>query len=358
MRLAEIGRTVVLLERGRYESARVGETLPPVIRIPLAELGLWEAFAAAGHLRSPGLVSLWGGSRQDHDFICNPWGPGWQVDRRRLDRSLAESAAARGAIVWQGARALSCSKADGAWRLEVASGAHRSSLDAAFLVDASGRARWLARSQGIGRMRADRLVGVAAALPSASADRRTCIEAAPSGWWYSAALPDGNRLVAYMTDSDCLDHAPSKLEATWRRLLAQTREVRRTVDQRQLLRHCRVFAADSARLDAAASDGWLALGDAAAAMDPLCGQGVYRALSSGLAGAAAVAEALAGRSHALVDYRRGIERSYADYLRERQQVYSLERRWADEAFWRRRLGPSNFGIAAAAAAAAQQGVVS
>jgi flavin-dependent dehydrogenase len=337
MRLSELGRGVLLLERSRYEAARVGETLPPAVRVPLAELAVWEAFATAGHLRSPGIVSFWGGSRQDQDFIGNPLGPGWHIDRQRFDRSLVESAANRGATVLQGARVVSCNRVDGAWRLEIARGARRLSVTASFLVDASGRARWLAKRQRIGCTRADRLVGIAATLRSASADRRTCIEDAPMGWWYSAALPDGNRLVALMTDSDCMSHPPSMLEAAWRRLLAEAREIGTTVDQRVFVRRCRTFAADSACLDIAAGGNWLAVGDAAAAFDPLCGQGVYRALSGGLTAAAAIDSALAGWPAAVVDYRRGVERSYAGYLRERRQFYSLERRWTNEVFWSRRL---------------------
>lgn len=336
IRLGDLGWSVLLLERSHYESARVGETLPPAIRIPLADLGVWQAFVAAGHLPSPGIVSLWGGRRQDQDFIHNPLGHGWHVDRRRFDRSLVAAAAARGATVWQGVRVLACSQAQGAWRLDVDSGAHRSSITASFLVDASGRARWLAKRQRIGLVRADRMVGIVATMPSTSEDRRTCIETVPFGWWYSAALPDGNRLVALMTDSDCVDRSHSTLEAGWVRWLAQTQEISRTVDARMFVRRCRTFAADSACLEVSAGPTWLALGDAAAALDPLCGQGVYRALSSGLTAAAAVDAALAGRAAAVVDYRRGVESGYADYLRMRWQFYSLEQRWPAAVFWRRR----------------------
>src|SRR5438093_3141498 len=42
--LARAGRSVAVLERSRYEQARIGETLPPRARVPLAQLGVWERF--------------------------------------------------------------------------------------------------------------------------------------------------------------------------------------------------------------------------------------------------------------------------------------------------------------------------
>lgn len=44
----------------------------------------------------------------------------------------------------------------------------------------------------------------------------------------------------------------------------------------------RVRPAESSRLDRAAGEDWLAVGDAASAWDPLSSQGVYRALVTGL----------------------------------------------------------------------------
>ncbi|NNC00320.1 tryptophan halogenase, partial [Corallococcus exiguus] len=40
----------------------MGETLPPDSRRLLARLGVWEAFARQGHLRSMGSCSRWGDS--------------------------------------------------------------------------------------------------------------------------------------------------------------------------------------------------------------------------------------------------------------------------------------------------------
>src|SRR6266542_4418278 len=58
--LARAGRSVVVLERSRYDRERIGETLPPAARIPLARLDVWQRFVQQGHAPSPATISVWG----------------------------------------------------------------------------------------------------------------------------------------------------------------------------------------------------------------------------------------------------------------------------------------------------------
>jgi hypothetical protein len=45
------------------------------------------------------------------------------------------------------------------------------------------------------------------AAPAHIQTRTVLIEAAENGWWYSAPVPEGRLVVAYMTDADQLDRA-------------------------------------------------------------------------------------------------------------------------------------------------------
>ena len=102
--LARAGRSVMVLERSRYESVRVGETLPPDIREPLSELGVWDRFERDGHAPSPGIASAWGhADLYDNDFVFNPYGHGWHIDRRRFDATLADAADEAGVDVQRAA---------------------------------------------------------------------------------------------------------------------------------------------------------------------------------------------------------------------------------------------------------------
>ena len=60
----------------------------------------------------------------------------------------------------------------------------------------------------------------------------------------------------------------------------------------------RVLPAETSRLDRIAGPGWLALGDAAAAYDPLSSYGIGSAMGSGFYAGQAIADSLAGRDPA------------------------------------------------------------
>ena len=62
-----------------------------------------NSFLEDGHLESPGIASSWGGPNlYENDFIVNPYGPGWHLDRRRFDLMLAHAAQASGVEVLRG----------------------------------------------------------------------------------------------------------------------------------------------------------------------------------------------------------------------------------------------------------------
>lgn len=317
--LARAGARVVVLERGAYETARVGETLPPEIRLPLEELGVWDRFTTDGHLPSPGILAAWGGPEPfPHDFVLNPFGGGWRVDRPRFDAMLAEAAEAAGATVRRRAAIGGCrGRPGGGWALA-------GDVSAAVVVDATGRASALRRDLGGRRVVHDRLVAlVGVTRPLGAGDRRALIEATEHGWWYSGLLPDERIVLAFHADP-----APD-LPARWDGFLAAAPHTAARLRGALAVRIRRV-AAGSQRREPAAAATWLAVGDAAAAHDPVCGMGVHWALESGLAAAQAV---LTGGVDA---YAEGARARFDAYLRTRTDYYRAETRWPDAPFWRTR----------------------
>src|SRR5262249_56659552 len=97
--LSRRGFRVALIEQSAYETPRVGETLPPELRRPLTELGVWDRFlSSCERLESYGIRSSWETPAARHrDFLFNPYGCGWHVDRARFDAMLAGAAAEAGA---------------------------------------------------------------------------------------------------------------------------------------------------------------------------------------------------------------------------------------------------------------------
>jgi flavin-dependent dehydrogenase len=94
--------------------------------------------------------------------------------------------------------------------------------------------------------------------------------------------------------------------------------------------------AESSRLDEILGERWIALGDAAAAYDPLSSHGVASAMGSGYYGGHAIADLLAGRSEARLAYLDILQKAYGTYLDLQREHYARETRWPDAPFWRRR----------------------
>lgn len=183
--LARAGARVIMFDRLTKHDARRGETLAPEACMPLHQLGVWERFCAEAHLSSPGLVSVWGDPVPHHnDFAFNPYGGGWQLDRARFDRGLADAAADAGVVIRLGARVIPRRKARGGWRFDGSTRAETFSVRSNFAVDATGRAARLVRSLGHRRRIHDRLVGIVATIESprvAGADRWSLVEAGAAG---------------------------------------------------------------------------------------------------------------------------------------------------------------------------------
>jgi flavin-dependent dehydrogenase len=340
--LARHGLTLVVLERSRYDAVRVGETLPPTVIPRLHQLGIWENFQRDEHLPSPGIVSVWGSQEPyENDFIFNPYGHGWHIDRRRFDAMLAKAAEEAGATVSLGARVLSClQQASGEWHVEAEVDGQPLRFRARFLVDATGRAAWLAQRQGAHKVACDRLVGVVGFLSANRSrqmgDPRTLLEAAPDGWWYSALLPQDRLVGAYMTDADLLPRARGDLLTFWQRNLRQAAHTQSRLEGCSLEFSLRTVSANSYRMSLVAGRNWLAVGDAAMAWDPLSSQGIIKAIESGMAAAQVIMDHQRDGSTSLEVYATQVQVDFDDYLKQRTAYYSRERRWPESVFWQRR----------------------
>jgi flavin-dependent dehydrogenase len=335
--------SVILIERSEYGNVRIGETLPPAARPLLTSLGVWDRFLAENPSRSFAVRSAWGQPHlYDNDFIFNPHGSGWHLDRARFDAMLARAAEDAGVCVCRGARLISFQESEKDWRIEITSSGARM-FYSRLAVDATGRTAWLAHRQGAKRIIHDHLVGVVTSfspgLPDRDAGHYTLVESVEDGWWYSAFLPNSDVVTAYMTDAD-LYAKGSRAEANyWRLKVRHTKHTSRRVNGLVLASGPLVVAANSSRIDRVAADNWLAVGDAAMAFDPLSGQGISKALDSGVKAANAIHAYFSGRKSSFDGYADAIKKGFDNYLAMRNHFYQSEMRWLDSPFWQRRHSP-------------------
>jgi flavin-dependent dehydrogenase len=342
--LARAGVRVALFERAAKFVPKVGEALPPRVAVVLKSLGVWERFLADDHLRCYGNRSAWGTSRlQEYDFIFDPHGCGWHVDRARFDARLVAAARDAGALWLNDAKVIGWLRSGEGWSLEVRRQGRASKICARFVVDASGRAAVFARAQGAQRRRYDRLVGLAVRLvvaDTAEPDTFTLVESVADGWWYSAQLP-GRKLVAvFMSDADLLSRCSVRTAIGWLSLLGAARHTCARVEGCVQEGRPVVAAATSSALHRVAGDSWVAVGDAAASYDPLSSQGVVTALEDGQRAGHAVRDWLRGDSGTLAAYADLAGVLYRNYLAQRYSYYYTEQRWTSSPFWHRRVGLS------------------
>lgn len=345
--LARLGLESSVLEARRRPTAKFGECLPPNVNPLLERLGLQERLRSDGHLASYGNRFVWGSPLPvERDFIFETKGTGWHLDRRRFEESLASAALEEGVDWRYGCRLLGCERRGEGWRLKVNTACGVETLEADFVIDASGRITCFARKMGARTVSYDRLVGAAVYMEEREGvsvgDSFTLVEAVPSGWWYSARLPERKLAVVYMTDDDLIDHAAARRLEGWLSLLAETVQTKQrvSVGNYHPLNAPRILRANSSRLTTITGDGWLAVGDAAAAYDPLSSYGIGSGMGAGFYAACAIADFFQGSGEALSTYARVIDRAYADYLLLHHNQYLSERRWMDEPFWRRRHTPA------------------
>lgn len=342
--LARAGRHVVLLDRCTGETSTsaftVGETLPPAARPLLHDLGVWPAFAGDAHFRCTGTDTSWGSETlHSRSHLYDPHGHGWHLDRSRFDMLLRDAAVAAGARL---RRADVVSRNVTGRHLLIREQGRLESLSCGWVVDATGRRAVIGRRLAR-RRRQDRLVAVFALfsrrLPgrgTEDTELRTLVEAAPQGWWYTARVPAG-RVVAHLTDVDLAGAALRTTEGLLREI-ARTRYIRARVDGYDPA-HApppRWTAAHGLRLTPPSGRGWLAVGDAGIAFDPLSSQGILAALHTGARGGATVDRCLAGETESLAAYGMFLDRIANAYQRHHSEAYRLEKRWPTHAFWRRR----------------------
>jgi len=341
--LARAGRSVLLLDP-RLDGPpawKPGDALAGAGLRLLRAHGLPVPDAGGPHRPIGGTVSAWGGAVADwRDFLREPDGPAWRLDRAVFDGDLAREAAAAGAGLIATAVRGAVRGPQG-WTLRLASGG---TATACWLVDATGRAAALARRLGAARHRDEELVAVAGlARPDpAFVMARSLIETTPDGWWYAALLPDGVPVFMLHTRPETATRHLAD-PAAWQAALAGTALVSRHFPRPQFDAAPRGYEACGAWLDPVHGPGWVACGDAALSVDPCAGQGIFSALHGGVAVAQALAAVLertgdgAAAPEAVVTLD-----AYAARLAEVRRIYRTrvlahyrqERRWPDATFWR------------------------
>jgi flavin-dependent dehydrogenase len=263
--LALKGRTVVVADSGAPPATRL-ELLAP------ASLATVEAVGLGHLLDDPAIARGCLGIRRARrsgepdyeDFLRHPCRVGYVVDRAGFDRRLRDEALGSGVTIC-GLRAIGVTP-DGGVICRASDSATVRLVFAETVIDATGRAAAIARRRGARVAARDRMVAelVEDAAVDATAD--------PASW------------LDYCSDRPAWSYrirgSRGRVQ-TWRIRPSGTPagDALLSVD------------ASARLLSEAAGEGWIAVGDAAMAFDPISSQGLFNALSSALVATGAVLSA-------------------------------------------------------------------
>jgi flavin-dependent dehydrogenase len=163
------------------------------------------------------------------------------------------------------------------------------------------------------------------------------VEAFEDGWWYTAGLPDGRGFIGCMTDADLARTMRLHDAKEWLRKLDAMPHVGAMARHGNLCSSIVIRSASSRRLEPAAGDHWLAVGDSASRFDPLSSQGIAKALRSAIFASYAIGDLLTRDDESGIDrYRRYVLEEFGSYAEVRAKYYREEQRWPESEFWRRR----------------------
>jgi flavin-dependent dehydrogenase len=332
--LVRAGARVLLLERSQSPANKPGEAIDASIRPSLAALGLDGGLTEFGSLTLAGRLVDWGDAgHADVADVLNPLGHGCIVRRPDFERWLLGAVRSSGVTVIAGTRNVVATREGTAWHIGYQSDEARNCVKTPLLIEATGRGPGVLGSGR--RQRLDHLVALVTYVPAQPdiRDQRLVVEAAEDGWWYGALLPGRQVVVALMTDARFLPRGSSARRVWWSVRLRATRHISGLVPAGENRFALRGFPADSSIRETLSGSGWVALGDAAAAYDPLTGRGIAMAVTKGAALARLVAND--DHSNAIAEYVAAERDTFASYAAERTHIYSQAAHRFTTPFWTR-----------------------
>ncbi len=320
--LARMGEPVTLVGEPRRFAAVEGVS----IRVISALRGLGLEHALAAFAPPSPRRAIWSGVRAEANTES-------LVDRQRFDRGILDDLTCLGVAVVRG-RVVSVNSAPGRHEIEADVDGERQLLTADFLVEARGRA---APGGGLPRVRGVETVSLLQYWQGPPGAAQSAVQSCEDGWAWMAAHADGRRYLQLTLDVRNTVLPPKKnlgefCSARFRAIESAVPFLRDAVSVDE------PYARTSTPVlnEAVVGDDWIRVGDAAMAVDPLSGNGIFQALSSALQAPAVIATLRHDPSRAALArhfHQQRIERLFYRFARIGRDFYAQESRWTQAPFW-------------------------
>src|SRR6266705_2023553 len=316
--LARAGRRVIVFEREKFPRFHIGESLLPFSMKAFTRLGLHEKFLRAGFMKKHGGEILGACSEPGTKFYFkdgyrSQTDHAYQVTRSDFDKLLLDHAAECGAEVHADTSVDRIQFSKDNVELAIRSNGSSHTIQARYVIDASGRASMLGRQFQIkktynhlqklsifahydGFWRAEGIDGTLTVLLRAI-DR----------WFWLIPLTADRTSVGVVLDSETFRKSKLSAEDFLEQALAKQPIIAKRMISARRVSQVYVEADFSYRSARLHGDRWLLAGDAAGFIDPIFSSGVFLAVFSG--------EQCADVLHEAFDHPRKTKRLFARYER-------------------------------------------
>lgn len=257
----------------------------------------------------------------------------WLLDRPRFDRGLRVDLQRAGVELIEG-RVLAVQSSAAGHRVQIEGHAD---LQADFLVESRGR-----QAPALGKgLRGPETVSLLNRWQGAPGATASAVESIEQGWVWMARQADGCCYWQLTVDVASAD-LPGKAQ-----LLDYCRERRRTsalataffADGPEVDVHLHARSSTAILCPQVCGDNWIRVGDAAMAVDPLSGNGIFQSLSSALQAPVVINTLLRAPERAALAqqfHRQRVEQLFLRFARIGRDFYADEQRWQDQPFWKAR----------------------
>ncbi|ETU80182.1 hypothetical protein Q095_00635 [Pseudomonas aeruginosa PS50] len=258
------------------------------------------------------------------------------LDRPAFDAALRQDLLAAGVELLEArVRELSSTAAGHRLQLDGANGSQ--SCHADFLVEARGRP---APFSGKG-LRGQETLSLLNHWQEQPGPARSAVESLADGWAWMARLGDGRCFWQLTLDVASAD-LPEKSRlaefcAVQRAQSSLVRELFGAPALQPTALHARSSTATLCQQTC--GDNWLRVGDAAMAVDPLSGNGIFQSLSSSLQAPAVINTLLQKPERAALArqfHQQRVEQLFLRFARIGRDFYAMEQQWATRPFWQGR----------------------
>ena len=323
--LQDLGYEVMLV--GELRPYEVTEGISARVCRALADRGLRQALSTVG--APVRRYASWNGEGRAANTES-------LVYRPDFDRALMSDLADRG-IAWRQARIRGRELHHNTWHIDVEQAGRRNVQETHFVVEARGRAAGYA---GCERLRGPESVSVAMNWSSDPGAPFTAVTGIRNGWLWLARHENGNLFSQFTTHAKYPGLSPKqRIPDLLNDLLAEVAIPDIDISNRDVEGEPMARSSTAILPVETAEPALLRVGDAAMAVDPLSGNGIFQSLSSALAAPAVINTVLQrpdDAQMALEFYRERLEHLFFRFARIGRDFYAQEQRWTGEAYWRKR----------------------